>query len=190
MSHQFSRQFLSSSSSTVSLRSSTTASTSALVVPLPTLSLRALAATSDGTPQLRRMCDGLEDAPCTLNYVTADNAVAGIKKWQVNTVTCFHCLSGRRRRRWPAASRSRTIPSSLERERRINHSEPFAVHKQTRVGHVLPLTNSGVGSVETSPSGRDKTDTGKRGRSHLVTSGRGWTRYMCSGGRGCPGSGC
>lgn len=168
MSRQFSCQFLSSSSSTVSLRSSTTASTSALVVPLPTLSLRALAATSDGTPQLRRMCDGLEDAPCTRSYVTAHNAVSGIKGWQVNTVTCFHCLSGRRRRRWPAASRSWTIPSSLERERRINHSEPFAVCKQTRVGHEPPLTNSGVGSEEALLSGRDKTDAGKREESGVT----------------------
>lgn len=48
-------------SCTVFVRSSTTASTSALVVPLPTLSLKALAATSEGTPQLRRIEEGLVD---------------------------------------------------------------------------------------------------------------------------------
>lgn len=49
----------SSSSWIVSLRSSTAASTSALLVPRPTLSRMALAATSAGTPQLSRMWDGL-----------------------------------------------------------------------------------------------------------------------------------
>lgn len=48
-------------SCTASFRSSTTASTSALVVVLPTLSLKALAATASGTPQLRRMWEGLSE---------------------------------------------------------------------------------------------------------------------------------
>lgn len=66
---------ISSSSCTASLRSSTTASTSALVVPLPTLSLKALAATSDGTPQLRRIWEGLVDRHGAVqgSYVTTTN---------------------------------------------------------------------------------------------------------------------
>lgn len=70
-----SRQSVSSSSCTVSLRSSTTASTSALVVPLPTLSLKALAATSDGTPQLRRIWEGLVDSAVQGSYVTTINVI-------------------------------------------------------------------------------------------------------------------
>lgn len=61
-------QFIFSKSCTVSLRSSTTKSTSSLVVPLPTLSLKALAATSVGTPQLRRIWEGLADV-CIVQYV-------------------------------------------------------------------------------------------------------------------------
>lgn len=117
-------QLLSSSSSTVSLRSSTTASTSARLVALPTLSRSAFAATSSGTPQLSRMCDGLFDRDVLRN----SDCIAAVGN-EVSEVTCFHCLSGRRRRRWPAASCSWTITSSLRRDTSfINHSKtPFSV---------------------------------------------------------------
>lgn len=108
-------QLLSSSSSTVCLRSSTAASTSARLVARPTLSRRALAATSSGTPQLSRMCDGLFDGEALRN---ADGTAAVGS--EVSEVTCFHCLSGRRRRRWPAASCSWTIASSLQAGRKLH----------------------------------------------------------------------
>lgn len=108
-------QLLSSSSSTVCLRSSTAASTSARLVARPTLSRKALAATSSGTPQLSRMCDGLFDGEALRN---ADSTAAVGS--EVSKVTCFHRLSGRRRRRWPAASCSWTIASSLQAGRKLH----------------------------------------------------------------------
>lgn len=120
-------QLLSSSSSTVFLRSSTTVSTSARLVALPTLSRRALAATSSGTPELSRMCDGLFDRELLGN----SDCIAAVGN-EVGEVTCFHCLSGRRRRRWPAASRSWTITSSLRQDTSfINHLKtPFTVSER------------------------------------------------------------
>lgn len=117
-----SRQSICSSSCTVSLRSCTTASTSALVVPLPTLSLKALAATSEGTPQLRRTWEGLVDRHNAVqeSYATAINVSSGEKSITGKrgaSFTCFHRLSGKRHRHWPAALYSWTIPSSLKQER-------------------------------------------------------------------------
>lgn len=115
-------QSMSSSSCIVSLRSSTTASTSALVVPLPTLSLKALAATSEGTPQLRRIWEGLVDRQCSAGELCNCHQCGVRKKKNIigesgSSFTCFHGLSGRRHQRWPAALYSWTIPSSLEQEK-------------------------------------------------------------------------
>lgn len=119
-------QFIFSNSSTVSLRSSTTASTSSLVVLLPTLNLKALTATSVGTPQFRRMWEGLIDRHNAVqgSYVIANKMV--LEQKQESFFYLFPLSE------WQAAP---TLANSLLQldntlqpkagEREINHSKPL-----------------------------------------------------------------
>lgn len=130
--NSLSHQFISSSSWTVSLKSSTTASTSALVVPLPTLTLSAFAATSVGTPQLRRMWEGLRDKkPLKLQTSTLEGKAQ--REILAPVSTCWVAGGTNAGQKSPAGGQH---PPAWSRKRQESFTGS-AVHKKLCEGHEL-----------------------------------------------------